>query len=60
MYLIVVFRYIPAYAQRMMAESVVHVLTTTHYSRHVRDRKGTASVLCIDTSKTRVHVQLTR
>ena len=34
------------------------VLTTTHYSQRVRDGKlgvGTASVLCIDMRKTRVH-----
>ena len=37
------------------------VLTTTHYSRRVRDGKlgvGTVSVLCIDVSKARVHMHL--
>ena len=37
------------------------VLTTTHYSQRVRDGKlgvGTASILCIDVSKTRVHMHL--
>ena len=40
---------------------LMHVYLTTHYSQRVRDGKlgvGTASVLCIDVSKTRVHVQL--
>ena len=47
-----------------MTQGLFSCITTSHYSRHVRDGKlgvGTASVLCIDvsSSKTRVHVQLT-
>ena len=40
---------------------LMHVYLTTHYSRRVRDGKlgvGTVSVLCIDVSKTRVHMHL--